>query len=232
VSLVGDALRKARREAAEREVERRGVLFSAHIADRPARTNLGLGLVLGASIALVATVAGGLTVWWLVGRGGEPLDHASAADAIASGARPGSSGDRGAPVDQPLSAPTASDPAPSESGQTSVATDEGPASEPASDNLSPAPPNPASIPATSNGPRPDGFAGREDGADVYILEAEVGGARLSLDFIVFRAVDPFVEINGVELHVGGVVAGFRVKTIESNRVTLTDGRRTIVLRTP
>ena len=61
MSLIGDALRKARQEATERESDRRGILFSAKIADSPTRSNLGVGLALGAFIAVIATVAGGAT---------------------------------------------------------------------------------------------------------------------------------------------------------------------------
>ena len=69
VSLIGDALRKARQEAADRESDRKGVLFSARISDSPSRSNLGLGLALGAVIAVAATVAGGSAVWWLLNPG-------------------------------------------------------------------------------------------------------------------------------------------------------------------
>jgi hypothetical protein len=77
-----------------------------------------------------------------------------------------------------------------------------------------------------------GFAGTEDGADVYILDAEFGKVRLSLDYIIFRPDDPFAEINGIELHLGGVIEGYRVKAIEHDRVRLSNGRKDIVLRTP
>jgi hypothetical protein len=77
-----------------------------------------------------------------------------------------------------------------------------------------------------------GFTGIEDGEEIYILEADLGDVRLSLDFLVFRAEDPFAEINGVEIHLGGTIEGYRVKSIERDRVRLSDGRRTIVLRAP
>ena len=46
MSLIGDALRKARQEASERESNRKGILFSAKINDSPTQSNLGLGLAL------------------------------------------------------------------------------------------------------------------------------------------------------------------------------------------
>jgi hypothetical protein len=91
-------------------------------------------------------------------------------------------------------------------------------------------------PAGSRMPTEDepttGFAGMEGGDEVYVLEADLGDVTLSLDFLVYRATDPFAEVNGVEVHLGGTVAGFRVKDIEKDRVRLSDGHRTIVLRTP
>ncbi|HSL16925.1 MAG TPA: hypothetical protein VLB51_03375, partial [Methylomirabilota bacterium] len=87
--------------------------------------------------------------------------------------------------------------------------------------------------STTDEAKSQGFVGVEDGNEVYILEADLGRGRvLSLDYIVFRADDPYAEINGVEVHLGGVVSGFRVKAVERDRVILSDGRRTLVLRTP
>jgi hypothetical protein len=258
VSLVGDALRKARREAAERDVERRGVLYSARISDAPGRSHLGLGLVLGALIAVVATTAGGLVAWWwLESRGGEPLAPGPDGPVAAvttplpgsDGSDTGSDSDSGstsgggsgpgqrqltaaasaagaAAATAPTAAPSAGfatgpvDPDPDAKGAASSPSEPGPV-----DPSRPSGSDPAA--ATDSG-----FAGIEDGAEVYILEADLGDVRLELDFIVFRADDPFAEINGIEVHLGGTVGGFRVKAIERDRVRLSDGRRTVVLRAP
>jgi len=233
VSLIGDALRKTRQEAAERDSDRKGVLFSAKIFDSPTRSHLGLGLALGAVIAIFATVAGGGTVWWLLGRGGTtqtepPGTAAPAATVIVETTE--------APIQTPspivknlemqapppVRAATASliDSEPTDvvldqpTAQPTIVTDGAP-----------------STVAESKGPA-DGFAGIEDGEEIYILEANIGNVHLSLDFIVFRADDPFAEINGVELHIGGVIDGYRVKAIERDRVRLSNGRRMIVLRAP
>ncbi len=58
------------------------------------------------------------------------------------------------------------------------------------------------------------------------------GPASASTYIVFRPDDPFAEINGIELHPGGVVEGFRVKAIERDRVHLSDGRRTSSCRAP
>ena len=240
MSLVGDALRKARREAAQRDAERRGVLYSARISDPPARSNLGLGLILGAVIAIVATAAGGTVAWWLL-RGG-PSEPAGASAArgkpVALEAAPGAP----EPAAEPDSVVPATAETPTNDRNTTeheTVTTTARASEPAEPEVR----EPAATPAiagvvptpdqpTDDEGTPQGFVGIEDGNEVYILEADLGTTVLSLDYIISRAEDPFAEVNGIEVHLGGVVGGFRVKAIEDDRVFLSDGRRTVVLRTP
>jgi hypothetical protein len=230
VSLIGDALRKARKEAAERETDRRGVLFSAKINDSPTRSNLGLGIVLGAVIAVAATVAGGGAVWWFVGRD-QPSESARAA---ASPANDASGEDIVTPIPSPLAA------GPEDGPRPPVATVPAPASPSVgSESVTPRDSDqpgsavkPTAVARSIDTTTGEGFAGIEDGVEIYVMEADLGGAHLSLDYIVFRNEDPFAEINGIELHLGGVVDGFRVKAIEHDRVKLSDGRRTIVLRAP
>ena len=235
MSLIGDALRKTRQEAAEREVDQKGVLFSAKIADSPTRSHLGLGLALGAVIAVAATVAGGGAVWWLLGRvettrTGPPKSAAPAATVIVENTE--------APIQTP-SSPTAET---RMEAQAIPSVEDTSASSIRSDPVDLAPiqatAEPTVIVDTAKSRKSEdknlseGFVGIEDGDEVYILEANLGKVHLSLDFIVFRPDDPFTEINGVELHVGGVIDGYRVKAIERDRVRLSNGRRSIVLRAP
>jgi hypothetical protein len=65
---------------------------------------------------------------------------------------------------------------------------------------------------------------------VFIVEANLGYATLSLDYIVYRSEDPFAEINGIELHEGSWLDGFTVEKIERDRVMLRDNRGPLVLR--
>lgn len=235
MSLIGDALRKARQEAAERENDRRGILFSAKIADSPTRSNLGLGLALGAIIAVIATVAGGATVWWLLS-GGEAqptpaveMATPAAGDVTESTGLPASSS-RPTPANPDVKEPEASIAAAAPAATTTAVPND---PEPGQATELPRAVEDRPPPEIAVGEEPgQGFTGMEDGDEVYILEADLGSVLLSLDFIVFRSDDPFVEINGVELHVGGVIDGYRVKAIEADRVRLSDGRRSLVLRTP
>lgn len=228
MSLIGDALRKARKEAAQRESDRKGVLFSARISDSPTRSNLGLGLALGAVIAIIATVAGGSVAWWFLSRS-EPVKTAlSASPATGEASLATITTSSPALPDLPGEAvPTAA--TTSKASSESVRPD-GEAGRPAAQLTAAVDPPPAE--KSENNSIAGGFTGIEDGDEVYVMEAVLGKVRLSLDFIVFRPDDPFAEINGIELHTGGVVEGFRVKTIERDRVRLSDGRRSIVLRAP
>jgi len=239
VSLIGDALRKARQEASERESDRKGILFSAKIADSPGRSNLGLGLALGALIAVFATVAGGAAVWWVLG--GADTDEAPTIEATQSGS-----------IDQVID-----DPVPEGSDISGSGSEQDQGQQSAT--LSPAAVDPDPTPDPDPDPDPDetvinssggdsaggdvqsphiempasGFLGKENGEEIYILEADLGnGVSLSLGYLIFREEDPFAEINGVELHLGGTIEGFRVKDITRDRVKLSNGRRTIVLRAP
>jgi hypothetical protein len=63
MSLVSDALRKARQYATARDIQRHGAAAGA-LSPPPRRSRLGLGLVLGAFIALAAAAAGAVFVLW------------------------------------------------------------------------------------------------------------------------------------------------------------------------
>ena len=72
MSLINDALRKARQEAAEQEAEKRGVSYQPPRAHLPAESKLGQGLLLGVLFGGLAAALGGAVVWWLLDRGPTP----------------------------------------------------------------------------------------------------------------------------------------------------------------
>jgi len=245
MSLIGDALRKTRQEAAERESDRKGVLYSAKIASSPTRSNLGLGLALGAVIAVAATVAGGGAVWWLLGARDSDQDRSqrsAAATTTAAAIDPyPENSDSGRENDRDSGSKQRPATAPGSETTSPITADPDPVPDPVPDSISDSgdgSDRTTHDPTTSRpqGPTPSssdaGFTGVEDGADVYLLEANLGRVQLSLDYIIFRPDDPFAEINGVELHLGGVIEGYRVKAIDRDRVHLSNGRKDIVLRTP
>jgi hypothetical protein len=65
---------------------------------------------------------------------------------------------------------------------------------------------------------------------VFVLEADLGYARLSLGYVIDRPDDPFAEVNGREVHVGSTVDGFVVESITRLEVRLRDARGAVVLR--
>jgi hypothetical protein len=65
---------------------------------------------------------------------------------------------------------------------------------------------------------------------VFVLHADVGYARLDLDYIVHKPSAPFGRINGQDIVPGSIVAGFVVEEIAADYVRLSDSRGPLVLR--
>ena len=66
--------------------------------------------------------------------------------------------------------------------------------------------------------------------DVYVLEAKLDGVTLVLDFIVWSPPSPFAQVNGKQVEVGQSVDGFVVASVEKDRVILQGASRRVVLR--
>ena len=64
----------------------------------------------------------------------------------------------------------------------------------------------------------------------FIIEAEIGGRRLVLDYIAYLPSGSFAEINGVEARIGTQIEGFVVDSITATAVILRDAEGPIVLR--
>jgi hypothetical protein len=236
MSLISEALRKARQQAAEEGQQRRGVLYSWAPATRPRGTRLGLGLVLGATIALGAALAGAGAVWWFVGQRAhsEPVAQASSPRPVPPA---GSSDDQlatGPSSDGAPSAPPATARRPREDAAGSSTRDAPPGDLPAQSRPQPAidPASTTDRTAQSDRDRTDGVTIGPDGERIYLIEADLGGVTLTLDFIVFRPDDPFAEINGLDVHVGSTIEGFTVEAIERNQVLLRDDEGFLILRAP
>ncbi len=229
MSLINDALRKARREAAVRgerpDAPEVVVILSPKrtLAERP-------GLLLALGVALVAAVLlGGAAVWWAVrapaaGNGGAEVPVAAGGDAAPS------------PVPAAVSpAPPAAEQRRREAhraGSRPAGAVRGPRSRPPGGTGPPVPkpPVPFSSPPTPS-PRPAVAAGpAPSGAREFVGEAHVGGVTLVLDYLVYRPSDPFVQINGVELHQGWEISGYTVERIQTDRVILRGPAGKVVIR--
>jgi len=219
VSLINEALRKARQAAAEHDDQRSaGREPQAYPSRGPRR---GAGPTAVALVAVLAGLVGAAGVWWIVGAGAVDSD-------------PG----REPPLQRPAATPIADQPPPEptpEALRAPAQTDRPVEREPAPEANTPVPENPD--PVVETGPTAVAPPAATpvittSGERVFIMDAELGYASLSLGYIVFRPVRPFAEINGMEVYEGSEVAGFTVEKIEVDRVVLRDGRGPLELRVP
>ncbi len=65
---------------------------------------------------------------------------------------------------------------------------------------------------------------------VFTATARLGSVTLELDYIVYRASDPFAQINGLEVHEGSEIEGFTVVEITPSAVKLKDEMGEIVIK--
>ena len=231
MSLINEALKRARIEAARRDAADKGVPATALPVYVPQRRRLWLAPFLGFVVGIAAfAVAAG--AYYLARRPAPEEDRPAAA---------------AAPEPPPVVAAEAAVPAPASAGipETRAAADRSgraasspPAmavapESPAATATEPARGVPASAPAAAAGrdsPRlaPDPMAG-ESGIDdgrTYFVEAELpGGAAVKLDFIVWSETRPFAQINGELINPGQIVDGFTLLAVERERVEL-EGRGT------
>jgi len=239
LSLVGDALRKARQEAALRDARQLGSNPLPPLARPVRRSRLGLGLLVGLLAGAAVAIAGGAAVWWAVGRGG-PEEHTGlqvqGTLSTGGGAAAGSPAPSEAPPDETTQVAGTRPRTEREIGAASSAAAPAVAAAPV---VQPQPPPPIAArehsstevrvapPQSTPTPRSREWTGTRE----FVLDADVGSKHLSLGYIVYRETDPFAEINGQEVHVGSQVEGLTVVSIEADRVTLRGLDRTVVLRT-
>ncbi len=74
-------------------------------------------------------------------------------------------------------------------------------------------------------PSPEAMAPKE-----FVLRAQLPEAELTLDFLVYGGAKSFARINGQDVMVGDLVAGFTVETIQEDRVVLRGPTGTVVLK--
>ncbi|HUK13512.1 MAG TPA: hypothetical protein VLW17_09435, partial [Thermoanaerobaculaceae bacterium] len=91
------------------------------------------------------------------------------------------------------------------------------------------PPSPAPQPATEAAAAPP--AREEQAARSFVATADLGGVKLTLDYIAFRSSGAFAGINGEKVAVGTVIEGVLVEEIGADYVRLRDRRGPFYLRT-
>ena len=214
MSLINEALRKARQAASEHESKQPDGPFQPARAYPSRRSGRRDGPLAMALIAVAAGVVGASAVWWYVGG----RETASSATAIVEG-----------PSTEAATPPAtqAGLPTPVDDRATATAHEALPRQESA----------PAEVEQTITESAPAVAAAEEsvtdsDGNRVFVMEAELGYASLSLGFIVSRASNSFAEINGREVWIGSEIEGFVVEAIEADRVMLRDDKGPLILRVP
>jgi hypothetical protein len=229
VSLINEALRKARQAASEHESKKPDGPFQPVRAYPSRRSGSHDRLLAMALIAVVAAVVGAAAGWWFLGGretassdttmvGGPAIE---AATPLAT--PPGFP----TPVDDRAAAESPEAPAQQEPAPTDVHASEAAAGVPA--EAEKVVTESASAVAVAVAEKP---VTGPNGERVFVMEAELGYASLSLGFIVARSKNSFAEINGAEVWIGSEIAGFVVEAIEADRVVLRDDRGLLILRVP
>jgi hypothetical protein len=234
VSLVSEALRKARQEAAAREARSRGALPTTVGASPRARRS-----VWGTAVVLVVVAAGaGAAITWLAlghrteSRAAASLKPPAGTVAAATAKAPaavsnattvaGTKPLAGVPHERTHPAPTAPAAAPAPSPYPAT---------PHSKEPSPVAATVPSTAATTSSATPSAVAERGGERErVFVIDADLGYAKLHLDWLVYKPGASFGRINGQEIVVGSNIDGFTVEKIDPEAVTLRDRHGALVLR--
>jgi len=242
MSLITEALRKARQEAAQREGRERGIPHGLVVP--PKRWRSGPGLALVVVIALAAALGGAGLAWWALGRRAA-TEASSAAPGRPVPATPAPAGAaRPFPTSPAPFSPALKPPGEAPAGPEGQAErhDRAAAPAPVADTRGVealVPPTPATVleaapnvsePAPGQRSKPSEPV--ENARDrSFVIDANLGHVKLHLDYIVYRPGSPFAGINGQQVLIGSVIEGFQVEEIGPELVRLRDGRGTVVLRT-
>jgi hypothetical protein len=222
VSLINEALRKARREAAVDAGEVRRATAPSTLRRGPRIPWVPVAVLGG---LILAAVVGASVTWMVVGRDGgvssQPITRAVEASVES---RP--EGRSNPPVASTVEA----------DGQEE---EDNEATPPEVENAAPAAPvRPMpDAPSSASTPEPPIAAARTRpaaigpaGEQIWDVVARRDDVTLTLGYLVHRSVDPFAEINGQEVRVGAQVSGCAVTAMDRVSVTLRCGDDTVVLR--
>ncbi|MDD5563780.1 MAG: hypothetical protein PHQ91_08690 [Thermoanaerobaculaceae bacterium] len=242
MSLVSEALRKARAGSPDPGAHRHGVVYRTTVVLGEGRRS-GHGWRMAAAV-VAAAAAGGAAAWWILGRApARPLaPPRPEAAAVARPAGPASAAptNAGAAAAERQASPVPAAAAPA--AHTGVVPPAQPTpTTPRRAGLTaitaPAVPPAAATPSVERPARPPAVeaaapAAPGGGARSFGLDADVGYAKLHLDYIVYRSKDPFAGINGQQVVIGSIVQGFTVEEIGPDRIRLRDPRGEVVLQIP
>lgn len=221
MSLINEALRKARKEAAEAKASPQ----SPRPPIRPeGRSTAWLPIL---SVALIAALLGGGISWWIL-RGDQgrstSSDRARHVEALQTGPVPA---DREA-VTETAAAELSPDTRPSreksQKAQASLST-------PTVGTPAPSPTeSPAPVPPPREAPPALRPTVKPTEPRVFTATATIDGIALSLDYLVFRKKQPFAQINGITVFEGGIVEGFELKQVLEDRIILGRGDKQYTIK--
>jgi cytoskeletal protein RodZ len=214
VSLINEALRKARQAASEHDSKPPDGPFQPSRAYPSRRSGRPNSLLTMALIAVAAGVVGAAAAWWILGQRETVSTNIAAV--------------KGPPIETstPLATPV-NVPTPVDDQATAASLEAPPEQEPA----------PAQAERTHSESAPAASVAEKsvttsDDNRVFVMEAEIGDVSLVLGYIVARSNNPFAEINGTDVQIGSEIEGFVVEAIEADRVVLRDDKGPLVLRVP
>ncbi len=253
MSLINEALKQARVEAARRDAAAKGVPPAALPVYVPPRRRPWLAPVAGflAGLAAVAMAAG---AFWVARRpppsaAGETARAAATEAAGASPASPAVDSPVLSPVDRPITSgrrtevrPAVAARSPDPGGGVSPPSiepspvrppaavavpppaTEAPALAPSSSAPPPsAPPAPARPPSAPPAPVPPPSTPAVAEGQTFLRQAAPAGASVKLEFIVWSESRPFAQINGQLLGAGQSIDGYTLLNVERERVELEGG---------
>ena len=232
MSLINDALRKARLEAARQDAGRRGIPLPAAKLGQPGRST---NTALLSAAALVMLLLVGASLYFAGRRSAQtPLSStptpAAPSDAVAQ--PPASGGEPGAPLEkvvQPFAAAAPARPAPVEPLRVEPA-----ARANGSGSRGKSGGHAEGLPATR--PRADRTLVEEvsspvEAPAVFVSRADLAGnVQLELGGIAWSEHRPFVLINGEVLGAGDRVRGFTIVSIEPRQVELQSPSESLILK--
>jgi len=217
MSLITEALRKARKEAAGQRPGGSTPLPGGRPEGRR-KSNLFLWPV----IILLAGAAGSGISWWFLRR----VPTESIPDVVVS--KTGAAGEKNM-VRQAAPAPALSPLREKDTiedvGISAVTTPGKPKVESEGQDATPGESARSQEPAVIPTPIID-----EPESPVFTAEAEIDGQRLTLDYLVFRKDHPFAQINGITVFEGGVIEGWVLNKVLSDRIILTSGDEEMTIK--
>lgn len=229
MSLINEALRKARKEAAEKDAAARGTTYRPPRSHLPRRSSWLPALVGGVVLGSLVAAGAFFVLSSSETRDAAPRAEPSQKPTVASGSElsaetqlPNRSPNPPVGSEPPSPSATTARPNPtvtSEPAKATVPAEPPPPNQPPNPTvISSEPPNAPAAAETRRVQSPERTG--EAGDRVYVLEAEIDGVPLRLDFIVWAPSSPFAQINGVQVSVGQLVDGFLVRSITREEVTL------------